>query len=233
MAEEATPEETQDTSATDQAAPEGTPAPEPTDGSPAETEDWQERYQNLQPEYTRASQEAAQYRQIFQLASQGDPEAQNWIAEQVGWEVDGQPDDEEEDPTAALAAQVEQLRQADQERQQEARYDAVETDVQGRIEELVKDANLSFENKEHEQAFTTAVFAHLTQHPNGGPDVDGAFKQVTNLMDIAFTSRMAQKRNLSLAPSGSSSTHQPDLDDPEQRRDHWAAIAAARSAGSP
>ena len=47
-----------------QAPVEDTPAdlPGPDNGTPGTEVNWQERYEHLQPEYTRASQEAAEYR---------------------------------------------------------------------------------------------------------------------------------------------------------------------------
>src|SRR4051812_39650937 len=95
MPDEATPD-TPDTSAPEQSGPsnDGTPAPESTD-SQAQTQDttnWQQRYENLQPEYTRASQEAAQYRQIVELAQRGDREALEFLGLDL---ADGEEDDEE------------------------------------------------------------------------------------------------------------------------------------------
>ena len=60
-----------------QAPVEDTPAdlPGPDNGTPGTEVNWQERYEHLQPEYTRASQEAAEYRRLITAAQQGDAEA--------------------------------------------------------------------------------------------------------------------------------------------------------------
>ena len=78
MADEPTqdPAIEQDTPAQD--ATQDTPEAEAPEQSEQQTQaeiDYEKRYQDLQPEYTRATQEAAQYRQIIELAQQGDPDA--------------------------------------------------------------------------------------------------------------------------------------------------------------
>lgn len=234
---EETPEETQDTSTTEQeAAPTsdgGTPAPESTDGSQAQTQDevnWQQRATDAQAWGTRVSQENAELRQYYDTlarAQQGDADAQRQIAAMLEWEIEGAGDDtEEEDQPLEDPRFTAYLQEQDHQKA----LDSLESDVEGKIEKLAKDADLSFEDKEHEAVFTNAVFAHLTPGPDGRtPDVEGAFKTVTGLMDIAVNRVTSRKRGAVLAPSGSSPSHQPDLDDPEQRRDEMLRLVQARS----
>lgn len=200
----------------------GSPATdEPTDGSQAEsqdTTDWKSRYENLQPEFTRASQEAAelrQYRDILAAAQQGDPQAQKWIAEQVGWEIEEgeEPEDEIEQ---FLDPRVDQLLQHQAEQQHQAELQSLESHVDGEIDKLARSAGI-------EDLSTDAkdlIFAALTPGQDGNPDVAKAFKKVTGLSEAAIKDYVAGKRRPPQAPSGSSPSHQPDLDDDEQRRQY-------------
>lgn len=225
MSEETTPEETQDTSADETtAAPEGTPAPESTDSqAQSDSTNWQERYENLQPEYTRASQEAAQYRQIIALAQQGDPQA----IEALGLSLADSEDDDLEDETQFHDPRVDQLLQAEQMRQYEAELDTLEQHVDTEIGKLAKSAGYEVSDVEK-----NLIFSALTPKANNpnDPDVEAAFKMVTGLRDEHISDYVAKKRRAPLAPSGSPSSHQPDLDDPEQRRQYWAEQAAALEA---
>lgn len=206
----------------DPAAPDGTPAEtEPTDGSQAETQDttdWKARYENLQPEFTRASQEAAenrQYRQILEAAKQGDTDAQRWIAAQLEWEIEAG-EELEDDEQPLLDPRVDQLLQAEQARQEQAQLDSIESHVDGEIDKLAEAAgveNLSDDARD-------LIFAALTPGQDGNPDVAKAFKKVTGLSEAAIKDYVAGKRRPPQAPSGSSPSHQPDLDDPEQRRQY-------------
>lgn len=196
------------------AAPDGTPAPESTDSTAQDTTDWQDRYVNQQAALTQAQQEAAQYRQIVELARQGNAEAIEWLGLDLAEDEDLDDDEEQEfrDP------RVDQLLQAEAERQQEAELDSIESYVETEIDKLAKAAGLDDLSDDE----VDLIFGALTPGDNGNPDVAGAFKKVTGLRDSAIKSYVAGKRRAPLAPSGSSASHQPDLDDPEQRRE-WLA----------
>jgi hypothetical protein len=227
MPDEATPaDDAQDTSAPEQsAAPtDGTPAPESQDSQP-ESVDWQERYANLQPEYTRATQEAAQYRQIFDLAKQGNEEAIRWLVDQADLELADEDEDDDEDTEPEYHdPRVDQLLAAEQQRQQEAELDQLEGYVDGEIDKLAKSAGV----EDLSDTEKDLIFAALAPGDDGNPDVAGAFKKVTGLRDAHIKSYTQQKRRAPLAPSGSSPSHQPDLDDAEQRR-QWISDQLAAS----
>lgn len=215
MPDEPVPAE-QETPSPEQAAPDtGTPAPEPTEGSQPESENWQERYANLQPEYTRATQEAAQYRQIIDLAKQGDPEA----LEYLGLEPADEDEEEEEEPEFR-DPRVDELLQAERDRQEEADVNALETEVEGEIHKLAKAAGIEFEDDAQQRQFDNLVFGQLSQGQDGNPDVEGAFKAVTGYLDTHVKSYVAGKRRPPSAPSGSSPSHQPDLDNDEERQEY-------------
>lgn len=212
MPDEAAPAVEQDTQAPEQtAAPDGTPAPESSDSQPESQTNWEERYSNLQPEYTRATQEAAQYRQIIELARQGDAEALEWLGLQL--EEDEDVDDEDTEPEYR-DPRVDELLQLEQQRQAETELDQLESYVEGEIDALAKSAGV----EDLSDTEMDLIFAALTPGEDGNPDVAGAFKKVTGLRDAHIKSYVANKRRAPLAPSGSSPSHQPDLDDPEQRR---------------
>jgi hypothetical protein len=204
------------------AAPDGTPANESNDSTAQDTTDWQSRYENQQGALTQAQQEAAQYRQIVDLARQGNAEAIEWLGLDLADEDIDEDEEQFRDPRVdELLAERE--REA-HDRQEQAAIDALEQDVEGEVASLIKNNGLSFDDEEHEDAFITAVFSHLAPRaddPNQ-PDVERAFKAVTGLTDRAVKAAFAGKRKAPLAPSGSSASHQPNLDDPTQRRE-WLA----------
>lgn len=216
MPDEAVPAE-QDTPTPEQAAPDnGTPAAEPTDGSqPAPEDNWQKRYTDLQPEYTRASQEAAQYRNVIELARQGDREAIEALGLPYDFDFDGE-DDEEEEPQFH-DPRVDDLIAEREQRQQEHELDNLERDVERNIDTLAKAAGIELDDDEID-----LIFGALTQGEDGQPDVEGAFKKVTGIGEKAIKQYTQRKRRVPSAPSGGSPSHQPDLDDPEQRR-NWIA----------
>src|SRR5437868_2021991 len=195
MPDEAVPE-TPDSPAPEQAAPDGTPAPESND-STAQTQDttnWEQRFKDTQAEYTRVSQEHSRTNQIVELARQGDPEAIAWLGLDLADDEEIDDEDQFRDPRVDELL-AERDRQA-YEAQEQAAIDALEKDVEGEVASLIKNNGLSFDDEEHEEAFVTAVFSHLTPRtddPNR-PDVDRAFKAVTGLTDRAIKSYVAGKR---------------------------------------
>lgn len=198
----------------EQAAPDGTPASESTD-SPAQTQDtdWQSRYENQQGALTRAQQEAAQFRQIVDLARQGDREAIEWL----GLDLADEDELEDEDVEDFRDPRVDQLLQAEQQRQEQSEIDSLESYVEDEIGKLAKAGDLDLSDDE-----VDLIFGALAPGDDGNPDVARAFKKVTGLRDAHIKDYVAGKRRAPSAPSGSSPSHQPDLDDPEQRRAYIA-----------
>jgi hypothetical protein len=89
--------------------------------------DWQKRYSDLQPEYTRATQELKELQERQQwwelYATSEDPDTQRQALEALGYELPDQPDEEldpaeYEDPYEELSARQQALEQQFQERTQ-------------------------------------------------------------------------------------------------------------------
>lgn len=208
MPDEVAPE-TPDTPTEEQAAPDVDTRTESTDSTAQPDTNWEKRYTDLQPEYTRASQEAAQYRQIIELARSGDREAIEWL----GLDLADEDEPEDEETPEFHDPRVDQLLAAEQERQQAAELDSLESYVDGEISKLAKEADLDLSDDEID-----LIFGALTPGENGNPDVARAFKKVTGVRDHIIKDYVAGKRRAPSAPSGSSPSHQPDLDDDKERR---------------
>ena len=86
--------------------------------STTDSTDWRKRYEDLQPAFTRVSQEASQLRQIIDAARQGDPEALEFLGLDLADTDDDEDLDFEDDEPISKAEFQEFLRQQqEQERQ--------------------------------------------------------------------------------------------------------------------
>ncbi|MGH2761385.1 MAG: hypothetical protein ACRDLD_02195 [Thermoleophilaceae bacterium] len=213
MPDEPVPEN-QETPPPEPSGPEdGTPAPEPAEGSPEPT-DWQNRYESLQPEFTRVTQQNSELRQVIDLARQGDPEALEILGLDLAeTEDDEYADDDDEyaddEPEELYDPRVDELLEVEHERE----LDAIEDHVEDEIERLSEAAGIELSDDE-----VDLIFGALSD-----PDeVETAFKKVTGVRDHVISDYVAGKRRAPQAPTGSSPSHQPNLDDPEQRRE-WIA----------
>jgi hypothetical protein len=122
------------------AGPEGTPGTAEQETTQQEI-DWQNRYQHLQPEYTRSQQENAQLREQIEhahaLLSSEDPDTRRAAAEALGYEFqEEQPDpDPNEDPLSHLDERLGRIEQSLSAREQEAQDDAYAEQVRGIVDE--------------------------------------------------------------------------------------------------
>lgn len=207
-----------------------------TDGSaPVAPEiDWQDRYTHLQGAFTKTSQEAAEYRRVFEGLNSDDPETRSWAASQLGLEL--QPDDVPEDTgqpqyaqldpkvqqqlEAVLSREQEQQRQA----QAESDYKAIREWADGQLNSIGVPAEL------HETVLAAAADMEPVWTENGQQlDLAGAWKQT-----LAFVEKFAdipQVRNSLLdsyqktkqaphvATSGQPGVQVPDLTDRKARAD--------------
>jgi len=200
--------------APEEAAPDGTPA----DTQATDEPDWRDRYENLQPEYTRASQEAAQYRQIIDLARQGDPEALNALGLEAA-ETDTEDEPEYEDPDERIS-RVEQVlfeRLQQEQKQQEEQQWIEEADkrITSQVDELQrKHGDLSEDDVDY-------LIDLAPLDGDGYPDLVAAFERDTARLESKRQSWVKSKRAPQVQ-SGASASSQPDLDDNEQRREYMA-----------
>jgi hypothetical protein len=206
--------------------PQDTPAPtdetpqEDTSAEQTETEsespdvDWQERYNNLQPEYTRATQEAAQYRQIIEAARQGDPQA----LELLGYQVDGDEDEGDDDEYVDPDERINQLEQKLTEREQAEQEEALQWAEQQWLKENV-DSLLEKENAQLTEHERNLLVSHATANrfEDGQPDIEGAFKLLKEANEAA-TKRYLESKKAPSVPVGSAGSKKFDLNDDDDRR---------------
>jgi hypothetical protein len=204
------------------AGPEGTPGT----AEPDETAvDWQKRYAELQPEYTRATQEAAELRrqqEMYELLlSSEDADTRREVAEQLGYQFDEpQPEpDLEADPYAVYDERLGKLEAALSQRQQEE-LDAQQTaQMRSVVDERL--GRLGMDPEDQDWVLAYAINA-LPPTQEGLPDVEQAH-QVFTAREDARQKRWAQtKRAPHIAPHGQAATEVPNLDDRQQRWEYMA-----------
>lgn len=193
---------------------EGTPAQEVTvpDGYIEE-----DRYKEAQAWGTQAAQEAAQLRQVIDLARAGDPEALDYL----GW---APPEQEEE-----LLTQEEQLEQRlaalEQERQQEQEFYSAQQQEQ-EFEEAeqkfyqVELNRLKLDTADDSYQNMVVGVAQSFLDEDGLPDLEAAHKAIQEYTETSFKNRVKNKRNSPQAPSGASPVKEEDLDDDNTRREY-------------
>lgn len=206
-------------------APEPTEAPD-SQGTPSDSQEskpaevnWQDRYENLQPEYTRASQEAAQYRQIIDLARQGDPEALNVLglesADDTEEDEDFDPDDSEARLSRMEAFFQEQAEAHAEQELQELEQEFLDYEVEELGEKLT----------DKEQTFIKRL-ALATPDSEGLPDVKAAYEEFKGIAEERQAAYLESKKapQVNLGTAGSEDI---DMSDPQERVKHMAAIVEA------
>ena len=163
---------------------EGQPAvagPEGTPGSAEQAEqaqiDWEQRYQHLQPEYTRVTQEAAELRQQQELydllISTDDPDTRRQAAEALGYVLDDedtqtQPDETDEDPLGQYDERLGRLEQTLTERDQAE----AEAEYAAQVREVVDQQLDALELDEEDQDWVLAYAINaLPITEDGLPDI--------------------------------------------------------------
>jgi len=197
---------------------EGTPA-EPAEGSTAPEHDYEQRYNDLQPEYTRATQENAMLRQIVDLAREGDPEA----LEYLGYEAPDTDTEDDDEPT--VEDEVAQLKEWKQQRESAEEQQAEELETEDAWQRFYESEfdKLDADGKwdDDYRAKVVGIAQQLPPAEDGLPDLEAGHKALDEWFESRFNERVKSKRSPQ-APSGANASHQPDLDDPEQRRDFIA-----------
>ncbi|HEU5115579.1 MAG TPA: hypothetical protein VFT74_02780 [Isosphaeraceae bacterium] len=229
MPDEATPapEEIQDTQA--EAAP--------TEEIPAEsqqpTTNWEQRYNDLRPEYDRNNQLIA--------AARGDhgPEAQIEALQRLGVEVEQQQEQAEEpdlfeDPTDRLQRELESIKQdlaSRDEKAQMERFAQLEKDyISSTIKDLEGSENLKLTAGEKRFVENDALANRLE---DGRPDLEGAMALIKENRKEAQDQYLASKKEAASAPVGAVGEEEIDLSD-HNARNAWMAKEYERlqSAGS-
>jgi hypothetical protein len=178
------------------AATEDTPAvagPEQAPGTAQEQPqdvDWKQRYDNLQPEYTRTTQrltELESREQLFEIAlTSEDPDTQRQALERLGFELPPEEDPEGpepiyDDPVEELRAQQQQLEerlnQTDTSQREAAQFDYLSDYIDEQVEELGIN---QLDDATQEWILGRAMDMPVQQPPGSPvpavPDVKGAFE---------------------------------------------------------
>lgn len=233
MIDETTPPEVQDTAGT--AAPEGTPA---NDGS-----EWQKRYDDLRPEYTRATQEAARLREEKEAAEQqayayqiyattDDPDLKRQAAEALGLETEQAP--QEDDPLSSLNARVEKFEKWQEEQTrvaaEQAENERIGTLIGERITALVNESGDEYSESEMKVLYGLAL---LETDEQGNPDPQAAWDLFHEVGKSRSQAILKGKRNVPKPSTGVDATgKKPDLSNDQARREHFAERVAALEQGT-
>lgn len=198
------------------------------EGAPAESSDnWQQRYLDAQSWGTQNAQEAAELREIIELARTGDSDA----LEYMGWQVADDEDESDDDITdeydfesdedqriarleEVIASQLEDQAQAAEQAEIEELIDMSLHNQLGVIEQ-------EYGQLTDDDASFLIQVALANPDEDGLPDLIGAYAADADRLEAKrqewFASKMAPQ-----ALSGASPSSQPDLDNKEERREYIA-----------
>lgn len=206
----------QDTSATDTPTGDVTEQPTIPDGYVPE-----ERYKEAQSWGTKASQEAAQYRQLVEALHDEDPDTRAYAAQVLGIELAPAQEylDDEGDPTAELRRELEDLKQwreqtqtaAQQEQTTQRDVQVIGTGLQSLAEKIGRDLT-----EEEIQLLGDAAWAN--RDDQGLPNINKVIELYTGVRTHDQKTWAKAKRQAPfVSSSGQAATQAPDLDDPQQR----------------
>lgn len=228
MPDEATPapEETQDTPSVETASTEEKPVEE----APAASDPWEQRYNDLRPEFDR--------RNALLSAAEGQqgPEAQAQALRQLGVEVEmAEAEDDKDDEFLSdverleqrLAAQEEKFTQREQQ-EQEAHFQKLEeTFIESTLSEIEGKESVKLSERETKVVVNNALANRLE---NGEPDLQGAFDDLKGIKSAARDEYLASKKNVPAPPIGSAGEDKIDFSNPDARRKFMADDFNARQA---
>lgn len=218
-------------------SPEAAPAADPTT-APGSAIDWdaddnpyKQRFETYRSEADRRNTQLSQYEQAIEDFQSGDPEQMRRAAHILNLadhlEIpDPEPEYDEDDPMAALQAQVGELREQLTAKEQRDREAMVERVVEDRLSKLE-----GLDDDDRDLVLAQAV--HMPADADGMPDIKGAYEALRARDQARIDAHMREygtsKKSTPIAP-GTAGTQQEDIMamTPEQlkARDQ-AAIAAA------
>jgi hypothetical protein len=214
----------------EQAPPAGedTPAVAGPEGSaPAEEIDWQaraleweDRYGNLQPEYTRTTQELREMQERQELydlmVTSDDPDTQRQAAEALGYEFPEEEPQEWDDPLEPLNERLGRIEESLSDRQEREQNAENAVYVRQVFDEKLDEMGIDKEDQDWVLAY--AINA-LPMTEDGWPDFDQAYEAFVARENARQKKWSQTKRAPHISPTGQPGTEVPDLDDPQQRRD--------------
>jgi hypothetical protein len=197
--------------------------------------DWQKRYADLQPEYTRATQELAELRRQQELydllVSTDDADTRRQIAEQLGYVLDEEPDEPELDPEDPFAHYDERLGRIEQsltQRQQEEQDATYAAEVRRKVDARLDQLGLDKADQDWVLAYAINALPalHRTELPAGARH-RRAHQAFIAARDGASAKTWAGKTKTAphLSPHGQAATEVPNLDNRQERRTGWSDAA--------
>jgi len=223
MPDEATPapDEVQDTP-TDAAVEETKPA----EDAPASTDNWEQRYNDLRPEFDRKNQ--------LLSAAEGHqgPELQAQALRQIGVEVELEQEEEDKDDEwvdpddridkleAKLAERDEADKEAQWAQREESFIDTTLSEIEGKESMKLSDAETKF-------VVTNALSNRDPQ--SGEPNLQGAFDDLKGIKSAARDEYLASKKSTA-APIGTAGEEKVDFTNADARRKFMSEDLAARMA---
>jgi hypothetical protein len=187
--------------------------------------DWQKRYGDLQPEYTRVTQENAELRRQQELydvlISTDDPDTRRQVAEALGFQLDEdeEPDPDEqdfEDPFARYDERLGKLEQTLTQREQNERDEAYAEQVRQAVDAKLDTLGLPKDDQDWVLAY--AINALPVTH-EGLPDIEQAHRVFTERETARQREWARGKRAPHIAPHGQAATEVPNLDNRQERVD--------------
>jgi vacuolar-type H+-ATPase catalytic subunit A/Vma1 len=187
--------------------------------------DWAKRYSDLQPEYTRVTQEAAQLRrerEAYQaLLHSEDPDTRRQAAETLGLEIDEEPDDTQ-DPLDDLRRELHALKEGFSQQQTQAQQQQQVALMEQHAEREMDSLGLPQEDAVRDWIVSRAVALPPTS--DGMPDIRAAHSEFEALVAAQKKQWAASKRTQHISPVGQAASQTPDLDSMSRSDRHaWMA----------
>lgn len=193
-----------------------TPETAATEAAPTQQEvDWAKRYSDLQPEYTRATQEAAQLRkqaEAYQaLLTSEDPDTRRQAAEILGFEIDEETDDtQHQDPYDQLRAEIQALKGEFSQRAQQEQQQAQIAQMEQHAENEMNSLGLPQDDSVRDWIVSRAVALPPAQ--DGMLDIRAAHQEFEALITAQKKQWADTKRTHAVSPVGQAGTQTPDWD---------------------
>lgn len=214
--------------ATDTPVEESTATPEAGHGAP-QAPDWESRYTELQPAFTRASQKAAEL-ETWKESLQSDEGALREFLEGLGYELpedDTGIEDFEPDPVSDLAKRVEAFEQSQAQAAEQQALQHLEAHVTKSLTDFGVDPETPL-GKLKERFLVSAALGG-SPGDNGMPNMAEAFEAWTQLED-ELKKAWVDSKQAPGAPSGAAAVEVPDLDNPKDRIAWMQSQVQSRSA---
>lgn len=189
----------------------------------ADATNWQEQYQQLQPEYTRATQEAASLRSTID-SIKTDPEAQREFLRELGYELD-EPDDEDDelepDELAAVRREIAQLQEQVSQQSNQRQQAELETHFDQAFARFGEERGKKLTDREKNAVFSVAMSMAMAKGDNGPPPVEEAWREIEALWEDRQKEWAGSKQpSYRVSPNGKDAEQKPDLSTDEGKTAH-------------